>query len=599
MQKKFIISINGPVIEAEGEGDFAMHDMVQVGQYKIIGEVIKLNKNIATIQVYEDTNGIKIGEEVIGTEAPLSITLGPGIVGNVFDGIERPLAKLQEETGEFLVKGCNLDAIDTNKKWEFIPKVKIGDTASLNTILGEVQETEVIKNKIMNPYDIEGTITYIAENGEYIAKDIIAKIKTDEKEFEITMVQKWPVRKQRPYKERISANIPLVTGQRIIDTMFPIAKGGTAMIPGGFGTGKTMLQHQIAKWSDADIIVYIGCGERGNEMTEVLEDFPKLIDPKTNKPLMERTILIANTSNMPVAAREMSIYTGITIAEYYRDMGYNVAIMADSTSRWAEALREISGRLEEMPAEEGYPSYLPSRLSQVYGRAGMIKSFNDEIGSVSMIGAVSPQGSDFSEPVTQNTKRFVHVFWGLDRDLAYSRHYPAVNWKISYSEYIDRLQDWYEENVDEEFSENRLEIVKLLQEENELQEIAKVVGQDVLSDSKKLVLETCRAIRLGFLQQSAMNEIDTYVPIEKQYKMMKSILKAYQMILRLIERGVPISKIKELGIFEEYIKLKFNIRNDELAKFDEFDKQVVEKLKLVAEQYKEQTSPMGQRGDKY
>lgn len=587
MQKKFIISINGPVIEAEGEGDFAMHDMVQVGQYKIIGEVIKLNKNIATIQVYEDTNGIKIGEEVIGTEAPLSITLGPGIVGNVFDGIERPLAKLQEETGEFLVKGCNLDAIDTNKKWEFIPKLKRGDTASLNTILGEVQETEVIKNKIMNPYDIEGTITYIAENGEYNAKDIIAKIKTEEKEFEITMVQKWPVRKQRPYKERISANIPLVTGQRIIDTMFPIAKGGTAMIPGGFGTGKTMLQHQIAKWSDADIIVYIGCGERGNEMTEVLEDFPKLIDPKTNKPLMERTILIANTSNMPVAAREMSIYTGITIAEYYRDMGYNVAIMADSTSRWAEALREISGRLEEMPAEEGYPSYLPSRLSQVYGRAGMIKSFNDEIGSVSMIGAVSPQGSDFSEPVTQNTKRFVHVFWGLDRDLAYSRHYPAVNWKISYSEYIDRLQDWYEENVDEEFSENRLEIVKLLQEENELQEIAKVVGQDVLSDSKKLVLETCRAIRLGFLQQSAMNEIDTYVPIEKQYKMMKSILKAYQMILRLIERGVPISKIKELGIFEEYIKLKFNIRNDELAKFDEFDKQVVEKLKLVAEQYKE------------
>jgi len=593
LQKKFIISINGPVIEAEGEGDFAMHDMVQVGQYKIIGEVIKLNKNIATIQVYEDTNGIKIGEEVIGTEAPLSITLGPGIVGNVFDGIERPLAKLQEETGEFLVKGCNLDAIDTNKKWEFIPKVKIGDTASLNTILGEVQETEVIKNKIMNPYDIEGTITYIAENGEYIAKDIIAKIKTDEKEFEITMVQKWPVRKQRPYKERISANIPLVTGQRIIDTMFPIAKGGTAMIPGGFGTGKTMLQHQIAKWSDADIIVYIGCGERGNEMTEVLEDFPKLIDPKTNKPLMERTILIANTSNMPVAAREMSIYTGITIAEYYRDMGYNVAIMADSTSRWAEALREISGRLEEMPAEEGYPSYLPSRLSQVYGRAGMIKSFNDEIGSVSMIGAVSPQGSDFSEPVTQNTKRFVHVFWGLDRDLAYSRHYPAVNWKISYSEYIDRLQDWYEENVDEEFSENRLEIVKLLQEENELQEIAKVVGQDVLSDSKKLVLETCRAIRLGFLQQSAMNEIDTYVPIEKQYKMMKSILKAYQMILRLIERGVPISKIKELGIFEEYIKLKFNIRNDELAKFDEFDKQVVEKLKLVAEQYKEHMWPIG------
>ena len=439
----------------------------------------------------------------------------------------------------------------------------------------------------MNPYDIAGEITYIAEEGEYKAKDIIARVKTNNKEYEISMVQKWPVRIQRPYKERLSANTPLITGQRIIDTMFPIAKGGTAMIPGGFGTGKTMLQHQIAKWSDADIIVYIGCGERGNEMTEVLEDFPKLIDPKTEKPLMERTILIANTSNMPVAAREMSIYTGITIAEYYRDMGYNVAIMADSTSRWAEALREISGRLEEMPAEEGYPSYLPSRLSQVYGRAGMTKSFNGQIGSVSIIGAVSPQGSDFSEPVTQNTKRFVHVFWGLDRDLAYSRHYPAVNWKISYSEYTDRLQDWYENNIDEEFWINRLEIVKLLQEENELQEIAKVVGQDVLSDSKKLVLETCRAIRLGFLQQSAMNEIDTYVPINKQYQMMNSILKVYKMVLKLIERGVPISKIKELGIFEEYIKLKFNIKNDELNKFDEFDKKVIEKLKVVAEEYKE------------
>lgn len=587
MQKKFIISINGPVIEADGEGDFAMHDMVQVGKYQIIGEVIKLNKTIATVQVYEDTNGLKIGEEVTGTEAPLSITLGPGIVGNVFDGIERPLAKLQEEAGDFLIKGSNIEAIDMDRSWYFRPIVNLGDNVGLNTILGEVKETEVINNKIMNPYDIAGEITYIAEEGEYKAKDIIARVKTNNKEYEISMVQKWPVRIQRPYKERLSANTPLITGQRIIDTMFPIAKGGTAMIPGGFGTGKTMLQHQIAKWSDADIIVYIGCGERGNEMTEVLEDFPKLIDPKTEKPLMERTILIANTSNMPVAAREMSIYTGITIAEYYRDMGYNVAIMADSTSRWAEALREISGRLEEMPAEEGYPSYLPSRLSQVYGRAGMTKSFNGQIGSVSIIGAVSPQGSDFSEPVTQNTKRFVHVFWGLDRDLAYSRHYPAVNWKISYSEYTDRLQDWYENNIDEEFWINRLEIVKLSQEENELQEIAKVVGQDVLSDSKKLVLETCRAIRLGFLQQSAMNEIDTYVPINKQYQMMNSILKVYKMVLKLIERGVPISKIKELGIFEEYIKLKFNIKNDELNKFDEFDKKVIEKLKVVAEEYKE------------
>lgn len=585
MQKKFIISVNGPVVESRGDGDFAMHDMVYVGESKIIGEVIKLNKEVATIQVYEETSGLKIGEEVIGTEAPLSITLGPGIIGNVFDGIERPLKTLQEKSGDFLEKGNNIDAIDREAVWHFVPKIEVGMNAILNTILGEVKETEVINNRIMNPFDIDGEVTYIAEEGDYKAEDIIAKIKCNLKEYDITMIQKWPVRKQRPYKERLTANIPLITGQRVIDTMFPIAKGGTAMIPGGFGTGKTMLQHQIAKWSDSDIIVYIGCGERGNEMTEVLEDFPKLIDPKTNRPLMERTILIANTSNMPVAARETSIYTGITIAEYYRDMGYNVAIMADSTSRWAEALREISGRLEEMPAEEGYPSYLPSRLSQVYGRAGVVKGFNDTIGSVSMIGAVSPQGSDFSEPVTQNTKRFVHVFWGLDKELAYSRHYPAVNWKISYSEYVDRLQEWYEKNINENFSKDRIEIVKLLQEENELQEIAKVVGQDVLSDTKKLVLETCRAIRLGFLQQSAVNENDTYVPIEKQYKMMNTILNLYKSSLKLIEKGVPLSRIKEIGLFEEYIKLKFNVRNDQLYKFTEFNEKILKELKIVSEEY--------------
>ena len=416
MQKKFIVSVNGPVVDAKGEGDFSMHDMVYVGNLKLIGEVIKLNKDVATIQVYEDTSGIRIGEEVIGLEEALSITLGPGIVGNVFDGIARPLYEIEKHVGSFLEKGFNIESVDLDKKWHFIPSIKVGDKVCLNTILGEVKETEVIKNRIMNPNNIEGDITFIAEEGDYKARDIIAKIKDEfDKEYEISMVQKWPVRVPRAYKERLMANVPLITGQRVIDTMFPIAKGGTAMIPGGFGTGKTMLQHQIAKWSDADIIVYIGCGERGNEMTEVLEDFPKLVDPKTGKPLMQRTILIANTSNMPVAARETSIYTGITIAEYYRDMGYNVAIMADSTSRWAEALREISGRLEEMPAEEGYPSYLPSRLSSVYGRAGIVEGYNGEIGSVSMIGAVSPQGSDFSEPVTQNTKRFVHVFWGLDK----------------------------------------------------------------------------------------------------------------------------------------------------------------------------------------
>ena len=475
--------------------------------------------------------------------------------------------------------------------------LSVGDTASLNTVLGEVKETKVVINKIMNPFDIKGNVSFIAEEGEYKAKDIIAKIKVGDKEYEISMVQKWPVRTGRPYKERLMTSEPLITGQRVIDIMFPMAKGGTAMIPGGFGTGKTMLQHQIAKWSDADIIVYIGCGERGNEMTEVLEDFPKLIDPKTGNALMERTILIANTSNMPVAARETSIYTGITIAEYYRDMGYNVAIMADSTSRWAEALREISGRLEEMPAEEGYPSYLPSRLSGVYGRAGMVRGYNGKIGSVSMIGAVSPQGSDFSEPVTQNTKRFVHVFWGLDKELAYSRHYPAVNWKISYSEYIDKLRKWYEENVDENFSNNRIEIVKLLQEENELQEIAKVVGQDVLSDSKKLILETCSAIRSGFLQQSAMNEIDTYVPIKKQFRMMKSILNLYKESLKLIEIGIPISRIKELGLFDEYVSLKFKIEDENLYKFDNYDNRVKKMLEGLLNEYR--NHPLGTAFNNY
>lgn len=587
MQEKTIISINGPVVKARGEADFAMHDLVLVGIHQLVGEVIKLDKDVATIQVYEETSGLEIGDKVLGTGEPLSVGLGPGLIGNVYDGMGRSLKGFREAFGDFLKSenASQIGTLDVERKWHFLPRLQIGSKVSLNTILGEVKETEVIKNKIMNPYNVSGEVTYIALEGDYTILDVIAKIKTETEEYEIKMAQKWPVRRQRPYKERLTASTPLITGQRVIDTMFPIAKGGTAMIPGGFGTGKTMLQHQIAKWSDSDIIVYIGCGERGNEMTEVLEDFPKLIDPKTGRPLMEKTILIANTSNMPVAARETSIYTGITIAEYYRDMGYHVAIMADSTSRWAEALREISGRLEEMPAEEGYPSYLPSRLSQVYGRAGLVKGFNDEIGSVSMIGAVSPQGSDFSEPVTQNTKRFVHVFWGLDRDLAYSRHYPAVNWKISYSEYLDRLEEWFVININENFSKDRIEIVKLLQEENELQEIAKVVGQDVLSDTKKLVLETCRAIRLGFLQQSAVNENDTYVPIEKQYKMMSSILKLYTMSLKLVEKGVPLSRIKGIGLFEEYIRLKFNVRNDQLFKFNEFDERVAKELKQVNEEY--------------
>lgn len=588
MQKKYIISINGPVIMAKGEGDFAMHDIVYISNEKILGEVIRLNQDIATIQVYEGTTGLKIGEEVIGAEEPLTLTLGPGIISNIFDGIERPLKSLQEEYGDFIKRGVSKRGVDTEKLWHFVPTAKIGDKVSLNSIIGEVKETELIKNKIMNKFDCISEIVEMAPEGDYKVLDIIAKLKTEEGEIlELNMVQKWPVRKPRPYKSRIPISTPLITGQRVIDSLFPIAKGGTAMLPGGFGTGKTVTQHQLAKWSDADIIVYIGCGERGNEMTEVLEDFPKLNDPKSGRPLMERTVLIANTSNMPVAARETSIYTGITIAEYYRDMGYDVAIMADSTSRWAEALREISGRLEEMPAEEGFPSYLPSRLSEFYGRAGQVETLNGKTGSVTIIGAVSPQGSDFSEPVTQNTKRFVHVFWGLKRDLAYSRHYPAIDWNISYSEYVDNLSSWFEDNIDSDFSEIRSKIVRILEKENELLEIARVVGQDVLSDDKKLAIEVASSIRIGFLQQNSFSDIDTSVPIKKQFKMMEAIIIIYERALKLINKGIPISEIKKTGIFEEYKEIKNTVRNDEVEKIDEFDVKVKNKLKKLEEDYKE------------
>ncbi len=586
MNEKKIVSINGPVVKAKGTADFAMHDMVYVGEKRILGEVIKLENDIATIQVYEDTTGLKIYEPVETTGNQLSLTLGPGIIGNIFDGIQRPLESLRSISGDFINSGENIPSISFEKKWKFIPTIKVGNEVESCSIIGNVEETKSITNKIMIPNNIKGKIIEIMPEGEYTVKDIIAKVETEDGIIkEICMYQKWPVRKGRPYKKRLPVNQLLTTGQRVIDSVFPISKGGTAMIPGGFGTGKTMLQHQLAKWSNADIIVYIGCGERGNEMTDVLEEFPKLIDPRTGRPLMERTVLIANTSNMPVAAREASIYTGLTIAEYYRDMGYDVAIMADSTSRWAEALREISGRLEEMPAEEGFPSYLPSRLSEFYGRAGLVESNNQNVGSVTIIGAVSPQGSDFSEPVTQNTRRFVHVFWGLSRELAYSRHYPAVDWNISYSEYIDNLQEWFETNVNADFMEVRQEIISLLEEENELLEIAKVVGQDVLSDTKKLVLEVAKAIRVGFLQQSAFNDTDTSVPLEKQFEMMNSILIIYKNSLKLIQKGIPISKVKELGIFEEYVKLKFTIKNDEITKFNEFNKSVKDRLKQLEKTY--------------
>lgn len=591
MDDKKIIFINGPVIKAQGEANFAMHDMVLVGNLELMGEVISLEKDIATIQVYEETSGLTIGEKVVGTGEALSVELGPGLIGSVLDGIGRDLVKLKSIDGDFINRGKNISSIDFERKWNVTLNVNLGQEIDNGDIIATIKETESVEHRIIYQGK-KAKVVNIVQNGEYTVKDIIAEVEIEDElnnvEIQkITMCQKWPVRKQRKYAERISVSEPLITGQRVIDSIFPIAKGGTAAIPGGFGTGKTMLQHQIAKWCDADIIVYVGCGERGNEMTQVLEDFPKLVDPRTNRPLMERTILIANTSNMPVAAREASIYTGITIAEYYRDMGYNVAMMADSTSRWAEALREISGRLEEMPAEEGFPSYLPSRLSEFYGRAGVVKTFNGKIGSISMIGAVSPQGSDFSEPVTQNTKRFVHVFWGLDRDLAYSRHYPAVNWNISYSNYINNLENWYKENIEEDFMILRQDIISILEEENSLLEIAKVVGQDVLDDSKKLIIEVGRAIRVGFLQQNANSEIDTYVPIKKQYKMMQSILKIYYQAKKVINKGIPISIIKELGIFEKYEKLKLEVKNDDIQAFDKFQEESKQKLNNLEKEYEE------------
>ena len=601
MQTKKIISINGPVILAKGDGDFSMHDIVYIGKEQILGDVIKINKDIVTIQVYENTTGLKIGEDVVSDENPLSVTLGPGLMGNIFDGIQRPLEDLRKKDGDFLKRGTKSLGISTEKKWHFRPKVLIGDKVSFNTIIGEVPETKLIIHKILNYFDGDGFVVEIANEGEYKVTDTIAKIKIGNSVVELTMMQKWPVRKPRPYKERLVTNTPLVTGQRVIDSIFPIAKGGTGMIPGGFANAdaRAAAVSSIQRRSSIHIkdtsingiaippAGVIGCGERGNEMTDVLEEFPRLIDKRTGMPMIERTVLIANTSNMPVAAREASIYTGITIAEYYRDMGFDVAIMADSTSRWAEALREISGRLEEMPAEQGFPSYLPSRLSEFYGRAGLVKSYSGKMGSVTIIGAVSPQGSDFSEPVTQNTKRFVHTFWGLDRDLAYSRHYPAVNWNISYSEYLDNLQSWYEENVDVDFLECRQKIVSILEEENELLEIARVVGQDVLSDSKRLVLEVAKAIRVGFLQQNAMSDIDSQVPLIKQYKMMQTIILLYERALKLIEKRIPLSEIKKLGFFEEYVKLKMNVANDDLGKFSELNSRIKNRLKKLEDEYVE------------
>ena len=579
-----IYGINGPVIYLKGNTGFKMSEMVYVGEENLVGEVISLKKEATTVQVFEETSGLRPGETVTASGDAISVTLGPGILNNIFDGIQSPLSVIAEQSGKYISRGMQVDSLDTEKLWDVHLTVSQGMEVYGGTIIAEVPETESIVHKSMVPPNLHGVIKSVVPDGKYnITQTIAVLTLEDGSEYELKLAQKWPIRIPRPTSKRYPASKPLVTGQRILDTLFPIAKGGTAAVPGGFGTGKTMTQHQIAKWSDADIIIYIGCGERGNEMTQVLEDFSKLHDPKTGNALMARTSLIANTSNMPVAAREASIYTGITLAEYYRDMGYDVAIMADSTSRWAEALRELSGRLEEMPAEEGFPAYLASRLSAFYERAGMMQNLNGTEGSVSIIGAVSPQGGDFSEPVTQNTKRFVRCFWGLDKSLAYARHFPAIHWLTSYSEYLGDLSYWYSENVSPKFVEYRNRIMAILNSESSLMEIVKLIGSDVLPDDQKLTLEIARVIRLGFLQQNAFHPDDTCVSLEKQFKMMEVILYLYKKCRALIAMGMPMSVLKKENIFEKIIAIKYDVPNDHLEMMDDYKKAVKDFYNTVME----------------
>lgn len=578
-----IYGINGPVVTVKNTDSFEMMEMVHVGKQKLVGEIIGITDDITTIQVYEETTGLKPGDPVEGTGAPMNVLLGPGIIDNIFDGIERPLKAIEEEAGAFINRGSSVSALDDKKLWNVTMKVKVGDKLEGGQIYATLPETPIIEHRLMVPPELSGEVVKVNPNGDYKLFDTVVVIKDDEGvEHNLTLCQQWPIRTSRPVKERLTSSVPLITGQRVIDTLFPIAKGGTAAIPGGFGTGKTMTQHQLAKWCDADIIIYVGCGERGNEMSQVLEEFSELIDPKSQRPMTDRTVLIANTSNMPVAAREASIYTGITLGEYYRDMGYHVAMMADSTSRWAEALREISGRLEEMPAEEGFPAYLPSRLAEFYERGGRAEVLSGGEGSVTLIGAVSPQGSDFSEPVTQNTKRFTRCFWALDKALAYSRHYPAINWMDSYSEYFNDLDPWFRENLGEDFIEYRNRISALLQEESSLMEIVKLIGSDVLPDDQKLVIETARVIRVGFLQQNAFHADDTYVPLEKQKLMMKTILHLHAKAKDIVAQNIPLSKILNLGLFDKLTKMKYDIPNSKPEMFDDYIKEIDEKFAAIS-----------------
>jgi len=581
-----VIWINGPVVRARGSRNVGMLELVEVGEERLVGEVIGLNGDVITAQVYEETSGLKPGAPMFGTGLPLSVELAPGLLKSIFDGVQRPLPLIEMESGSFIGRGMHLDPLYRKDRWKFTPTAKVGDEVNGGAIIGTVMETETFEHRIMVQPDLSGTLSWVAPAGEYTIEEPIARLKTGGGEQELTMLQRWPVRRLRPYKSRLGVTTPLITGQRVLDTFFPVAKGGAAGIPGPFGSGKTVTQHSIAKWADAQVIVYIGCGERGNEMTEVLQEFPHLVDPRSGRPLMERTVLIANTSNMPVAAREASIYTGITIAEYYRDMGYHVALMADSTSRWAEALREVSGRLEEMPAEEGYPAYLAGRLAEFYERAGYVETLNGNSGSVTVVGAVSPPGGDFSEPVTQHTKRYIRCFWALDKSLASARHFPSINWLDSYSEYLEDVSGWWRQQVGTDWLKMRNHAMEILSEESRLSQIVKLVGPDALPDEERLVLETARLIREGFLQQNAMDTVDAYSTVNKQVRMLETILHFHERALRIVKRGAPISVIHNLPIVDTLIRMKTAVPNEELEKLDDIQKQIDEQMSRLDSEYR-------------
>jgi V/A-type H+-transporting ATPase subunit A len=582
-----VVWINGPVVRVRGSRKVSMLELVQVGDDHLVGEIIGLEGELMTVQVYEETSGMRPGAPVYGTGMPLSVELGPGLLRSIFDGIQRPLPVMEMRSGSFIGRGVRLTPLYRKDRWHFTPKAQPDDPVTGGTILGVVPETKVIEHQVMVPPDQKGTLTWVAPEGEYTIDEPIARVRGQGgTEQVLSMLQRWPVRRPRPYRRRTGQQEPLITGQRVLDTFFPLAKGGAAAIPGGFGAGKTIAQHQVAKWSDAQVVVYIGCGERGNEMTEVLQEFPELVDPRSGRPLMERTVLIANTSNMPVAAREASIYTGIAIGEYYRDMGYHVALMADSTSRWAEALREISGRLEEMPAEEGYPAYLAARLAEFYERAGYVETLNGRHGSVSVIGAVSPPGGDFSEPVTQHTKRFIRCFWALDKSLASARHFPSVNWLDSYSEYLDDVAGWWRDQTDRDWRAMRAQAMEILTQESRLEQIVKLVGPDALPDEQRLVLETARLLREGFLQQNALDQTDTYCSVQKQIEMLELILHFHQRAERIIQRGALIVVIRELPIVNRLIRIKTNVPNDRLEALHEIRRELDEQMDRLEEDYR-------------